>query len=128
MNHLQRFAGFVYQDAVAGGDLTGTVGGAVNWTPMYDAGVNRFAFHDLLTDVPTLAPNGVVDDLATYLVGGWSDPKLDPLDVADTAHSLSARLAELSWPLVTDAEGGDQVNPTFAVEPSFARNSGGRQR
>jgi len=96
---------------VAKDEFTGTVGGAINWTGIYDASVNRFAFHDPLRDVPALAPNGVVDDLATYLVAGWwSDPKLDPLDVADTSHSLSARLAELGWSLMADAEGGDQVN------------------
>ncbi len=96
---------------VAREDLTGTVGGAINWTGMYDASVNRFAFHDPQTDIPALVPSGAVDDLATYLVAGWwSDPKLDPLDVADTAHSLSARLTELNWSLMADAEGGDQVN------------------
>jgi hypothetical protein len=101
---------------VASDELTGTVGGAINWTGTYDASVNRFAFHDPQTDIPTLAPSGVVDDLATYLVAGWwSDPKLDPLDVAETSHSLSARLAELNWSLMADAEGGDQVNSTRDV-------------
>jgi hypothetical protein len=96
--------------------LTGTVGGSVNWTGIYDASVNRFAFHDPLTDVAAAAPNGVVDDLAAYVVAGWwSDPKLDPLDVADTVASLSARLAELDWSLMSDAEGGDQINQNRSV-------------
>ena len=47
----------------------------------YDGVKNRLAFYDPLTDLPSAAPQGVTDDLATYVVAGWwSDPKLDPLD------------------------------------------------
>jgi len=63
--------------------LTGTVGGAVSWSAVYDAVLNRFAFHDPLDDLGTLAPNGVDEDCAAYLVAGWwSDPAYDPLDKA----------------------------------------------
>jgi hypothetical protein len=96
---------------VAAADLAGTIGGALNWTSTFDAGVNRFGIYDSLADVPTLAPAGVVNDLASYLVAGWwSDPQLDPLDSANTAASLAVRLAELGWYLMSDSEGGDQVN------------------
>lgn len=87
--------------------LTGTVGGSVNWSGVYDAGVNRLAFFDSLADLSTAAPTGVVNDLAAYLVAGWwSDPKLDPLDLAETATTLSVRLSELGWFLVSDPQGG----------------------
>jgi hypothetical protein len=96
--------------------ITGTVGGSVNWTGVYDAGVNRFGFHDPLTDIATVAPNGTVDSLVTYVVAGWwSDATLDPLDSADTAASLGARLTELAWALTSDEEGGDQLNQTSAI-------------
>jgi len=82
---------------IAKDQLTGAIGGSVNWTGIYDAGVNRFAFHDPLTDLPTLAPNGVVDDQASYLVAGWwSDPKLDPLDAAETAASLASTISDVA--------------------------------
>ena len=42
--------------------LTGTVGGGVAWAAVYDAVLNRFAFHDPLADLTTLAPQGVDDD------------------------------------------------------------------
>lgn len=96
---------------VAKDQITGTVGGSVNWTVVFDAGVNRFGLYDPLTDVAALAPTGVVDDLASYVVAGWwSDPRLDPLDAANTSASLAVRLAELDWFLMGDAEGGDQVD------------------
>ena len=95
---------------VAREDLTGTVGGHVNWVAGYDGVKNRLAFYDPLTDLPTAAPQGVTDDLATYVVAGWwSDPTLDPLDGADTASSLHVRLHEIGHRLVTDAEGADQA-------------------
>jgi hypothetical protein len=96
---------------VAKDQLTGTVGGTVNWVGVYDAVLNRLSFHDPLTDIAALAPNGTVNAVAEYAVAGWwSDPKLDPLDGADTTISFSVRLGELGWRLVDDAEGGDQIN------------------
>ena len=98
-------------------DLTGTAGGTLNWTGVYDAVLNRLAFHDSLKDLPAIAPRGVVDDLATYLVAGWwSEPTLDPLDGAETTASLEQRLAELGWRLLDDQEGGDSVSTDRAVE------------
>lgn len=89
------------------GDLTGTVGGSVSWSGIYDAVLNRFAFHDPLTDVARLAPNGVDEDSAAYLVAGWwSDPAGDPIDKARSNDSLHELLDRLRWRLL--AEWGDE--------------------
>jgi hypothetical protein len=88
-------------------ELTGTVGGSVSWSGIYDAVVNRFAFHDPLTDVATLAPSGVDENSAAYLVTGWwSDAANDPLDKARNNDSLHELLERLRWRLL--AEWGDE--------------------
>jgi hypothetical protein len=88
-------------------ELTGTVGGAVNWSGIYDAVLNRFAFHDPLSDVATLAPNGVDENCAAYLIAGWwSEPASDPLDSARSNDSLHELLERLRWRLL--AEWGDE--------------------
>jgi citrate synthase len=82
--------------------LTGTVGGAVSWSGVYDAVLNRFAFHDPLADLP----GSVDEDCAAYVVAGWwSDPALDPLDKARSNDSLHELLERLRWRLL--AEWGD---------------------
>jgi hypothetical protein len=83
--------------------LTGTVGGAVSWSGVYDAVLNRFAFHDPLADV------GQADeDCASYLIAGWwSDPALDPLDKARSNGSLHEMLDKLRWRLLY--EWGDEA-------------------
>jgi hypothetical protein len=92
---------------LAKAELTGTVGGSVSWSGIYDAVLNRFAFHDPLTDVDALAPNGVDDNSAAYLVAGWwSDPASDPLDTARSNDSLHELLERLRWRLL--AEWGDE--------------------
>lgn len=81
--------------------LTGTVGGAVSWSGVYDAVLNRFAFHDPLADLATLAPQGVDEDCASYVVAGWwSDPVLDPLDKARSNDSLHELLDRMRWRLL----------------------------
>ncbi len=88
--------------------LTGTVGGAVSWSGVYDAVLNRFAFHDPLADLATIAPNGVDEDCASYLVAGWwSDPALDPLDKARSNDSLHEMLDRMRWRLLY--EWGDET-------------------
>ena len=83
--------------------LTGTVGGAVSWSAVYDAVVNRFAFHDPLDDLAAVAPNGVDRDAAAYLVAGWwSQPVADPLDSARSSASLGELLDGLGWRLLAD--------------------------
>jgi len=87
--------------------LTGTVGGAVSWSGVYDAVLNRFAFHDPLDDVAALAPKGVDQDCAAYVVAGWwSEPGHDPLDKARSNASLHEMLEGLRWRLL--AEWGDE--------------------
>ena len=98
-------------------ELNGVAGGAVNWAGVYDAVTNRLAFHDPLTDVAAIAPQGAVGNLATYIVAGWwSDPKLDPLDGVETTASLHDRLSALGWRLVEDTEGGDQLARRRTIE------------
>ena len=91
---------------VAAPELTGTVGGTTAWAGVYDAVTNRFAFHDPLDDLATIAPEGVRDQLGAYVVAGWwSHADLDPLDVAHTSSSLSTRLDELGWWVRDDGTG-----------------------
>ena len=88
---------------VAAAELTGSCGGSVQWASVYDAVVDRFAFHDDLAD---LAPGALLDDHAGYLVTGWwSHTDLDPLDAARTDASLHESLERRNWHLVTDEEG-----------------------
>ena len=88
-------------------ELTGTVGGSVNWSAVYDAVLNRFAFHDPLADIAAVAPNGVDEDCASYLVAGWwSDAAHDPLDRTRSNDSLHELLERLRWRLL--AEWGDE--------------------
>ncbi len=87
--------------------LTGTVGGAISWSAVYDAVLNRFAFHDPLDDLGEVAPSGIDEDCAAYLVAGWwSDPANDPLDSARSNDSLSELLDRLRWRLLY--EWGDE--------------------
>jgi hypothetical protein len=87
--------------------LTGTVGGSVSWAAVYDAVLNRFAFHDPLGDLAQLAPKGADEDCAAYLVAGWwSDAANDPLDRARSNDSLHELLERLRWRLLY--EWGDE--------------------
>jgi hypothetical protein len=86
---------------IAADQLTGTVGGAVTWSAVYDAVLNRFAFHDPLDDVDAVAPHGVDHDCGAYLVAGWwRDPARDPLDPARSNDSLHELLERLRWRLL----------------------------
>jgi len=83
--------------------LTGTVGGSVSWSAAYDAVLNRFAFHDPLDDVATVAPKGVDQGCAAYVVAGWwSDPSRDPLDAARSKDNLDELLGRLRWRTLSD--------------------------
>jgi hypothetical protein len=91
-------------------ELTAAVGGSLNWVGVYDAAFHRCAIHDGLDDLAAIAPEGLVDGGLGYLVAGWwSDPRLDPLDGAQTSGSLHTRLSELGWALTEDQEGGDRL-------------------
>ncbi len=88
-------------------DLTGTVGGSVSWSAVYDAVLNRFAFHDPLDDLVDVAPDGVDEECAAYVVAGWwRDPGSDPLDSARSDDSLHELLDRLRWRLLY--EWGDE--------------------
>ena len=74
---------------VPAAELTGSAGGSLNWVGIYDATVNRLAFHDPLDDLAAVAPGGVEGDQTAYVVAGWwSTAALDPLDGAQTTSSL----------------------------------------
>ena len=110
---------------LAKGELTGTVGGAVSWSGIYDAVLNRFAFHDPLADVAALAPNGVDENSAAYLVAGWwSDAAHDPLDAARSNDSLHELLDRLRWRLL--AEWGDEQWAAAAGEGAVRAAQGAR--
>lgn len=103
--------------AVPADQLTGSCGGSLNWTGVYDATLNRFALHDPLDDLPALAPRGVEGDQASYLVAGWwSDAARDPLDGVQTDSSLHERLRVLRWALMEDREGADAAARQRAVQ------------
>jgi hypothetical protein len=88
-------------ETIAKDQLTGTVGGAISWSAVYDAVVNRFAFHDPLGDIAEIAPNGVDNQCAAYVVAGWwSAPANDPLDAARSDDSLHELLERLRWRLL----------------------------
>ncbi len=93
--------------AIDRAQLTGTIGGAVSWSAVYDAVLNRFAFHDPLGDLATVAPNGADQDCAAYMVAGWwSNAADDPLDAARNNDSLHELLERLRWRLLY--EWGDE--------------------
>jgi len=107
---------------VAADELTGSVGGSAQWASVYDAVLDRFAFHDPLDDLASIAPNGVTADQVGYLIAGWwSKPELDPLDAARTDASLHDHLVRLGWQLVEDQEDGHRLVPY--AEVAAARRS-----
>ena len=81
--------------------LDGMQGGSPLWTAVYAASVNRFAFHDPLSDLPGLAgvaPRGFDGGRAAYTVAGWwSDPNADPLRGASGPTALTKLVAEFGW-------------------------------
>ena len=87
--------------------LNGSIGGSLLWSASYGAAEGRFTFHDPLTDVPppaTLAPNGLDDASASYVVcGWWSEMAQDPLGSSVGLPAMTARRKELKWALDDDA-------------------------
>jgi hypothetical protein len=76
-------------------ELTAVAGGSPNWTAGYDAAINRFAFHDPLTDLDT---GEVLTALASYVVLGWWTTRAhDPLSSAYSTTSVGRILDGLSW-------------------------------
>jgi hypothetical protein len=102
---------------IAPQELTGSVGGSAQWASTYDAVRDRFAFHDPLDDLATVAPNGVAGEQIGYVVAGWwSRPELDPLDAARTDASLHDHLDRMGWHLQEDEEDGYRLASRGAVE------------
>jgi hypothetical protein len=106
---LETFAGtFTGADSEDALDrLDAGFGGSLLWTASYAASEGRFTFHDPLTDVPptaALAPNGLHDNSASYIVAGWwSDLTLDPLGALAGFRALALRLDKYGWLLDDDA-------------------------
>ncbi|MEO5588051.1 MAG: hypothetical protein ABIS03_00595 [Gemmatimonadaceae bacterium] len=106
-------------------DLTAASGGSLLWTGCYDASFGRFGLHDPLDDLPDGAADTIADKSAAYLVAGWwSDPRLDPLDIAHTTKALAHRLAELCWSATPGATGGDADNRWRFVREAARRSLG----
>ena len=106
---LETYAGTF--PAAAAGDtldrLDAGFGGSLVWTASYTAAAGRFTFHDPLSDVPptaAIAPNGLHDDSAAYVVAGWwNDLPSDPLGSLAGLRALALRHDKLGWMLDDDA-------------------------
>lgn len=106
---LETYAGTF--PAAAAGDtldrLDAGIGGSLIWTASYNSAAGRFGFHDPLSDLPpaaAIAPNGLHDDSAAYVVTGWwNDLPSDPLGALSGLRALALRLDKLGWMLDDDA-------------------------
>jgi hypothetical protein len=106
-------------------ELTGSVGGTLNWTGVYDAVANRFAFHDPLDDLADTVSGGPLGGMGSYIVAGWwSDKELDPLDAARNKAAFSQRLDSLGWHLPGDQEGGDATTGMALVDAARRESLG----
>lgn len=80
---------------VASAQLTAVAGGDPAWAATYDAVLDRFAFHDDLSD---LDPGVAAGAELSYLVAGWwSEPALDALHGLTSLGDYHARLDWLQW-------------------------------
>ena len=100
-------------------ELTGTVGGVGQ---LVGASTTRCSTASpsttRSTDSATLAPGGVDEDCAAYVVAGWwSDPALDPLDTARSNDSLHELLDRLRWRLLY--EWGDEHGHSSRSKAQF---------
>lgn len=97
--------------------LDGTVGGSPLWTASYTASTGRFGFHDPLDDIADLkktATQGFTNDVASYVVAGWtSDIAQDPLN-ATGSNELFDLLDELGWHVDPEADDSN-VEPDTPV-------------
>ncbi|MEQ7008577.1 hypothetical protein ABN028_20600 [Actinopolymorpha sp. B17G11] len=83
--------------------LDAAAGGSLMWTASYEASAGRFGFHDPLDDLTT--GEKFAGDQAAYTVAGWwSDLGEDPLAATTGPRRLDARLADLGWYVVHDAD------------------------
>lgn len=106
-------------------ELTGTLGGSATWAAVYDAVLNRFAFHDPLDDLAADAPSGVDNNAASYVVAGWwSNAASDPLDAARSSQSFAELLEGLRWRLLGDWAGGRLAQRESSSESELRRALG----
>lgn len=106
---MESFSG-IFPDPVPADVLTrldAGFGGSLSWTASYNASAGRFGFHDPLSDLPlstTIAPQGLHDDAAAYVVAGWwTDIELDPVGAGEGLLAFGRRLDSLGWSVVDDA-------------------------
>ena len=119
-----------YPDGPAEGDgdelqpneLDGIIGGSPNWTAVYDATRNRFAFHDPLKGVDA---GRVTTRLASYVVIGWWSPRAnDPLATSYWPFAVSRRLAEFDWTASTAPLGPKpSIAATQKAKPAVPRET-----
>ena len=92
---------------IAREDLTAMEGGSPNWTSGYDAALNRFAFHDDLSDLNT---SDVLTGLASYVViGWWHERRFDPLRNVASPAIAGKIIKDLRW----------QASPAPITPPKF---------
>ncbi|MFI6359402.1 hypothetical protein ACIBJF_44040 [Streptomyces sp. NPDC050743] len=80
---------------VASAQLTAVAGGDPAWAATYDAVLDRFAFHDDLSDLDPAVAAGA--ELSYLVAGWWSDPALDALHGLTSLGDYHARLDWLQW-------------------------------
>ncbi|NBE29635.1 hypothetical protein GVY41_01300 [Frigidibacter albus] len=123
-----------YPDGPAEGDgdelepteLDGIIGGSPNWTAVYDATRNRFAFHDPLAGVDA---GRVTTKLASYVViGWWSLRTNDPLASSYWPFAVSRRLSEFGWTASTAPMGPKPAFQPQAVKLAATREAAGFSR
>lgn len=79
---------------MASADLHAAAGGDPAWAALWDSVEDRFAIYDDLADA------GDRDGTFSYLVAGWySDPDLDPLQLAPSDPSFDDVMKNLGWQL-----------------------------
>src|SRR4029078_9813937 len=75
-------------------DVHAAAGGDPAWAALWDSVEDRFAIYDDLADA------GDRDGTFSYLVAGWySDPDLDPLQLAPSDPSFDDVMKNLGWQL-----------------------------
>jgi hypothetical protein len=76
----------------------------VNWSGIYDAVLNRFAFHDPLPPTSPRSRLRVTTTARHPVTGWWSNAARDPPDKARSNDSLHELLETVSWRLLAEWE------------------------
>ena len=75
--------------------LTAVAGGDISWAATLDGVIDRFAFHDDLSDLDDATRASA--DLSYLVAGWWSDSTLDPFNDATSFARFHATEARLRW-------------------------------